>query len=45
MRKYVNPNLTIISLSATDALCTSGSPTIDNDVPGQENDTPVVSIF
>lgn len=46
MRKYVNPNLTIISLAATDVLCTSvTSPTINNEVPGQEDDTPAVSVF
>lgn len=46
MRKYVNPNLTILSLSATDVLCTSGIlPEIDNEVPGKENDTPPVSIL
>ena len=46
MKKYVNPNLTIISLAATDVLCTSVTfPTIDNEVPGQENDTPAVSMF
>lgn len=46
MRKYVKPNLTIISLAATDVLCTSiDIPEIDNTVPGQENDTPVVSLF
>ena len=46
MRKYVNPILTIISLAATDVLCTSvTSPTIDNTVSGQENYTPTVSLF
>ena len=46
MRNYVNPNLTIISLSVTDVLCTSGIlPEINNEVPGLENDTPAVSIF
>ena len=46
MRKYVNPNLTVISLSATDILCESTSlPEIDNKEPENENNTPAVSIF
>ena len=46
MRKYVDPNLTIISLAATDVLCASAtSPIVNNEVPGQENDTPTVSLF
>ena len=46
MRKYVNPNLTVITLSAADVLCASASlPSIDNNAPGRENNTPVVPIF
>ena len=46
MKKYVNPNVTIISLSATDVLCSSGIfPEIDNQAPGYENDTPVLPIL
>ena len=46
MRKYVNPDLTVITLSVTDVLRTSASlPSIDNNAPGRENHTPVVPLF
>ena len=46
MRKYVNPNLTVIALSETDVLCASSPmPSIDNNVPGRENETPVLPVF
>ena len=46
MKNSVKPNLTVITLSTTDIVCTSANrPEIDNGVPGKENLTKVVSLF
>ncbi|MBQ7384136.1 MAG: hypothetical protein IJV72_05020 [Clostridia bacterium] len=47
MRKYVNPELTIIDISMLDVLCISVGilPDINNEDAGRENDTPAVSLF